>query len=158
MASNHLSSFKDDQRYRIVRSYLVVAIILFAISLLYFLLPLLKISCDLYMVRLLATFLWCLAFTIFGFWLLVRKICINDLGNDIVKSKIEKDVIRYRSFYPIYLLFLAFLVTAIIELKFNELGKKPSLILAAPLAFFLGFFVDNPQHILDKLRNKFKSE
>jgi hypothetical protein len=153
MDSNQTSSFKVDPRFRMGRYYFIAAIILLLIAAIILILhPLHNTICVKQgFISLLAAFFYCQAFTLFGFWLLIRKICINELDKKIEELVMKKAKLRYRFFYPYYLFVLAVLATSITEAKFIGLGKAQYFITSALLSFFLGFFVDSIPNMIEKL-------
>lgn len=105
-------------------------------------------------------FLWCLAFTLLGFSLLVLKICINSIkllanpkdeeGEDVKQLERLKIKLRYFLFYPILILAFAALSTAISLSRFRSETTQFFLV-SAILSFFLGLLIDGIPNVIGKV-------
>jgi hypothetical protein len=108
-------------------------------------------------------FLWCLAFTLLGFSLLVLKICINGIellvdgkneeGKDKKQLERLKIKLRYFLFYPILILAFAALSTAISISRFHSETTQFFLV-SAILSFFLGLLIDGIPNVIGKVMDK----
>jgi len=152
MNSLKISKIRDDFRIKFAFWYLIIAIILIVCSL--FICGSCSVMSD--YIRFFDTFLWCLAFIFLGFCLLILKICINDIkivadedNTELLKQK--KRRLRYRLFYPIFLIVFAVLSTTISFNKFSTLNEAQYFIGSALLSFFLGFFIDSIPNVIEKV-------
>jgi len=144
------TKIRDDFRFRFAIIYFVIAMILIICSLILFI----DVECSFVW----AYYLWCLAFTSLGFWLLVLKICINSIkkvttvplmDNELLENK--KIRLRYFRFYPAFIIVIAILSATISINHFTKLEGIQSLVASALLSFLLGFFIDSIPNVIDKV-------
>ena len=166
------SKIRSDFRIKCALRYLIIALILILFSLI------INNSCGFRLddAGFFDTFLWSLAFTFLGFCLLILKICINDikiLGDKegdtpeekkkILEEKEKEQLeqkkrrLRYRYFYPIFLLVFAVLSIAVSISNFIYLDEFQYFIGSALLSFLLGFFIDSIPNVIDKVGKAFTS-
>jgi len=143
------SKIKDDFRFKFAVSYSVIAIMLIIGLLIIFIFD--GIIGWTY-------YLWCLAFTLLGFCLLILKVCINHIkkvtnlaltDNEELENK--KIRLRYFRFYPFLIIVMAIFSAIISITHFAKLEGIQPLVASALLSFFLGFFIDSIPNVIEKV-------